>query len=75
MTPRHDYSRGACLCARLATGSEAYGDESLRRPAVALDEIQQELKGVHGWSLIQWMRPDRLRTAVGHLGREGVPHA
>lgn len=40
-------------------------DASSTRPGAHLvDEIQKELEGVCGWSLILWIRPERLRGRV-----------
>lgn len=55
----------ARLRARLTAGAAAYGDRSFNRPAAELvDEIQQELEDVCGWSLILWIRLERLRGRV-----------
>ena len=53
------------LRARLITGAATYGDTSFKRPAPELvDEIQQELEDVCGWSLLLWIRLERLKTSV-----------
>lgn len=50
------------VAARLERGAIEYGDKSMRRPAVDLiDEIQQELEDVTGWSAILWLRLENLR--------------
>jgi hypothetical protein len=42
---------------RLAAGREAYGDESFLRPiAELLNEIEEELLDVCGWSFVLWER-------------------
>jgi hypothetical protein len=62
----------ARLRARLATGATTYGDVSFSRPAAELvDEVQQELEDVCGWSLILWLRLERLRKRVGANVAEG----
>ena len=62
----------ARLRQRLIKGAETYGDASFTRPAAELvDEIQQELEDVAGWSLLLWIRLDRLRGRVEQLGHEG----
>ena len=59
----------ARLRARLVAGAATYGNTSFDRPAVELvDEIQQELEDVSGWSLLLWIRLERLRTRVTQLG-------
>lgn len=56
------------LRARLAAGAREYGDRSFTRPPAELvDEVMQELEDVAGWSLLLWLRLDRLRGAVEHL--------
>ena len=53
------------LRARLITGAATYGDASFTRPAPELvDEIQQELEDVCGWSLLLWIRLERLKQSV-----------
>ena len=65
----------ARLRARLAAGAATYGDRSFTRPATELvDEIQQELEDTCGWSLLLWIRLERLRGRVGQLGTEGDNH-
>ena len=60
------------LRARLAAGAKTYGGGSFTRPAAELvDEIQQELEDVCGWSLILWIRLDALRTRVDSLRKLG----
>lgn len=47
---------------RLEAGAQEYGDASHRRPVgELLDEIQQELADVCGWSAILWGRLEHLR--------------
>lgn len=59
------------LRARLVAGAREYGDASFQRPDVELiDEVQRELADVCGWSLILWIRLDRLHGALRHLMRE-----
>ena len=61
------------LRARLVAGAQTYGDRSFTRPAAELvEEVQQELEDVCGWSLLLWIRLDRLRARVEQLGTEGV---
>lgn len=58
----------ARLRARLAAGAVTYGDRSLTRPAADLvDEVMQELEDVCGWSLLLWIRLDRLRGSVERI--------
>lgn len=53
------------LRTRLAAGAVTYGDTSFTRPAGGLvDEVMQELEDVAGWSLLLWVRLDRLRGQV-----------
>jgi hypothetical protein len=60
------------LRARLIAGAATYGDRSFTRPAAELvEEVQQELEDVCGWSLLLWIRLDRLRARVEQLGTEG----
>lgn len=62
----------ARLRARLEAGAATYGDTSFTRPAAGLvDEIQQELEDVCGWSLLFWIRLERLRARVEQLGTGG----
>lgn len=50
---------------RMVEGAVTYGDASFHRPEGELvDEIQQELEDVCGWSLILWIRLERLRKRV-----------
>ena len=61
----HFNSFVARLRARMITGAATYGDASFARPAPELvDEIQQELEDVCGWSLLLWIRLERLKNAV-----------
>lgn len=53
------------LRARLVAGAATYGDASFKRPAAELvEEVMQELEDVCGWSLVLWVRLDRLSSAV-----------
>ena len=66
----------SCLVARLRTrlvaGAAPYRDTSFARPAAELvGEIQEELEDIWGWSLLLWMRLERLRGAVEHLDGTG----
>ena len=62
----------ARLRARLAAGAVTYGDSSFTRPAADLvDEVMQELEDVAGWSLLLWIRLDRLRERVEHVRELG----
>jgi hypothetical protein len=55
----------ARLRQRLVVGAQTYGDESFRRPAAELvDEVMEELEDVAGWSLLLWIRLERLRDRV-----------
>lgn len=48
--------------ARLAQGARVYGDSSLDLPTPRLlNEIQQELEDVAGWSVLLWARLERIR--------------
>lgn len=63
------------LRARLVAGADTYGDASFTRPAAELvDEVQQELEDVCGWSLLLWLRLERLRGAVDHHEQLGGEH-
>ena len=63
------------LRTRLEAGAATYGDRSFTRPAAELvDEIQQELEDVCGWSLLLWIRLARLRGAVEQHELEGESH-
>ncbi len=60
------------LRARLVAGAATYGNTSFTRPAAELvDEVQQELEDVCGWSLLLWIRLDRLRGHVEQLQKGG----
>ena len=66
----------ARLRARLVAGAATYGDASFTRPAAELvEEVQQELEDVCGWSLLLWIRLERQRARVEHLGTGGDNHA
>lgn len=63
------------LRARLVAGAVTYGDASFTRPAAELvDEVQQELEDVCGWSLLLWLRLERLRGAVEQHEQLGGDH-
>jgi len=63
------------LRARLEAGAATYGAASFTRPAAALvDEVQQELEDVCGWSLLIWIRLGRLRGAVERIELGGNHH-
>ena len=65
----------ARLRARLEAGAATYGDRSFTRPAAELvDEIQQELEDVCGWSLLLWIRLERLRGVVEQHELGGKEH-
>lgn len=53
------------LRARLVAGAATHRDVSFNRPGAELvDEVQQELEDVSGWSLILWVRLERLRERI-----------
>ena len=57
---------------RIIAGAATYADTSFQRPAADLvDEVQQELEDVCGWSLILWIRLERLRERVDAIAAEG----
>lgn len=59
------------LRTRLVAGAKTYGDQSFQRPAAELvTEVMEELEDVAGWSLLLWIRLDRLRERVESIGRE-----
>lgn len=66
----------ARLRRRLVAGAATYGDMSFHcPPADFVDEVMQELEDVAGWSLLLWIRPDRLRDQVEHVAQPGgEPH-
>ena len=65
----------AHLRARLVAGAATYGEASFQRPAADLvDEVQQELEDVCGWSLILWTRLERLRERLDAMPVEGGAH-
>jgi hypothetical protein len=50
---------------RLEQGAVEYGDSTMRRPALeVLDEVEQELLDVMGWSFFAWLRIRRLKAKV-----------
>lgn len=60
------------LSIRLAAGAVTYGNTSFTRPAADLvDEVMQELEDVAGWSLLLWIRLDRLRGQVENTTEGG----
>ena len=62
------------LRARLKVGARTYGDASLARPKRDLiDEIQEELEDVAGWSVLLWHRLERLRERLATLETETKP--
>jgi hypothetical protein len=64
----------ARLRACLEVGAANYADASCTRPAASLiDEIQQELEDDCGWSLLLWIRLDRVHARVEQEGN-GVNH-
>ncbi len=72
MTLRHDDLDRFVerLRARLEAGATTYGASSFERPAAELlDEVQQELEDVCGWSLLLWIRLDRLRHDVDSIAK------
>ncbi len=63
----------ARIRARLHKGKEEYGDASFDRPvAELLDEIEQEILDIPGWTFVLWERLERLRKQVKELGEEPV---
>ena len=53
---------------RLRVGERDYGDSSFEVPLVKLvDEIQQELEDVAGWSFIMWSRLRQLSEAAKNI--------
>ena len=64
------------LRARLVAGAATYGNVSFTRPAAELvDEVQQEIEDVCGWSLLLWIRLGRLRGRVEQLTDRGGKRA
>ena len=60
------------LRTRLEAGAKTYGNASFTRPTLELvDEVQQELEDVAGWSLLLWIRLDRLRSRVARIDETG----
>lgn len=62
---------------RLEEGARVYGDASLDLPTPRLtEEIQQELEDVAGWSILLWMRLERIRSTTEairkRIDQEGV---
>jgi hypothetical protein len=56
---------------RLEAGAKEYGDASHRLPVGdLLDEIQQELADVCGWSAILWGRLEHLRKLAAQEKKE-----
>jgi hypothetical protein len=61
------------LRARLITGAATYDNASFTRPAPELvDEVQQELEDVCGWSLLLWIRLERLKKRVDAKGMKEI---
>jgi len=55
---------------RLHMGAEAYGDRSFERPpAEIVEEIQEELEDVCGWSYCLWLRLEEIKQRLGQLKR------
>ena len=55
--------------ARMEIGARTYGDKSLTaEPVTLLNEIQEELEDVCGWSVLLWWQLERLRTAMEQCG-------
>jgi hypothetical protein len=53
----------ANVAKRLSAGVVEYGDASMRKPSVALiEEVQQELEDVTGWSAILWLRLENIKA-------------
>ena len=56
---------------RLERGAVEYGESTLRRSSVEiLDEVEQEILDVMGWSFFAWRRIKRLRTRMKNVLRE-----
>jgi hypothetical protein len=50
---------------RLEQGAVEYGDSTMRRPAPeVLDEVEEELLDVMGWSFFAWLRIRRFKDKV-----------
>ena len=50
---------------RQEQGAVEYGDATLRRPVLEiLDEVEEELLDVMGWSFFAWRRVRRLKARV-----------
>lgn len=65
----------ARLRQRLVVGAATYGDTSFTRPAAELvDEVQQELEDVCGWSLLLWIRLERVRRSAARIVENGGGH-
>lgn len=59
---------------RLVNGARVYGDVSLKLPTPRLiDEIQQELEDVSGWSVLLWAKLERLRKLTIEAGARVEP--
>lgn len=60
------------VAARLERGAVDYGDVSMHRPAVDLiDEIQQELEDVTGWSALLWLRLENIKAKAQKVDPAG----
>ncbi len=55
----------ACIELRLDTGAREYGDDSFTSPPLdTVQEIQEELLDVVGWSYILWCKLHKLQAAL-----------
>jgi hypothetical protein len=60
------------LRVRLDAGAKTYGNTSFTRPAADLvDEVMAEVEDICGWSLLLWIRLDRLHAQVESLSEKG----
>lgn len=56
---------------RLRAGADAYGDVSFSRdPLQLIDEVEQELLDVAGWSWILYHRLQKLKAALREIKTE-----
>jgi hypothetical protein len=59
--------------ARLVEGARIYGDASLDLPVDnLLNEIEQELEDVCGWSVLLWAKLERLRERLRDNDEDGA---